>query len=392
MRQMEHKQFDAIITAIDEPMGIVKAVFSVFGNIDHGGDKIHAGAFAKTFAERGQKVLVLDNHNTQSTGDVIAKTLGLRELSREMLPAELQMKYPEATGGAEITAKFEPDKDKDPKSAAAFYRLKNNWLGEWSFGYDPLDFDFEPGPNKSTVRNIRTIKLYEVSPVLWGMNGATMTTDAKADVKVPWSTALVNTFPDGSFLFIEPGGEKDEEGKTVPRTLRHFVYRDGDGVIDLPHLRNAISRLSQAATGTVEGESWLTDTVRERLLTRARNLLEQENNKSQSPQPETKAGAMLSARNIEQLTSALQLIADILKRAGANQSEDEPMPEDEEIDIEMDGVIKSGSLPEATKAPTSPEAGPPESETPKPETKNYLLELAYIEAQLALLEVHYGNL
>ena len=60
-----------------------------------------------------------------------------------------------------------------------------------------------------------------------------------------WSTAYVNNLPDGSFFYIEPGGEKDEEGKTKPRTLRHLPYKDETGKVDLPHLRNAIARAPQ---------------------------------------------------------------------------------------------------------------------------------------------------
>lgn len=51
-----------------------------------------------------------------------------------------------------------------------------------------------------------------------------------------WNTAYVNTFPDSCFLYIEQGGNKDSEGKTVPRSLRHFPYKDKDGKIDLIHL------------------------------------------------------------------------------------------------------------------------------------------------------------
>ena len=60
-----------------------------------------------------------------------------------------------------------------------------------------------------------------------------------------WSTAYVNNLPDSSFFYIEAGGEKDEEGKTKPRSLRHLPYKDETGKVDLPHLRNAIARAPQ---------------------------------------------------------------------------------------------------------------------------------------------------
>ncbi len=61
-----------------------------------------------------------------------------------------------------------------------------------------------------------------------------------------WSTAEVNDLPDDAFLFVEDGGKKDDGGKTVPRSLRHFPYKGKDGAIDLPHLRDAIGRIPQS--------------------------------------------------------------------------------------------------------------------------------------------------
>lgn len=60
-----------------------------------------------------------------------------------------------------------------------------------------------------------------------------------------WSAAQVNDLPDSSFLYVEPG-EKDSEGKTTPRSKRHFPYKSSSGAIDLPHLRNAIARIPQS--------------------------------------------------------------------------------------------------------------------------------------------------
>jgi len=63
--------------------------------------------------------------------------------------------------------------------------------------------------------------------------------------KAVWSTAYVDTLPDSAFAYISPGGHKDAEGKTVPRSLRHLPYKDKDGHIDAAHVRNALARLDQ---------------------------------------------------------------------------------------------------------------------------------------------------
>lgn len=64
--------------------------------------------------------------------------------------------------------------------------------------------------------------------------------------KARWSRAYVNDLPDTAFLYIEAGGDKDEGGKTVPRSLRHFPVRDNRGEPDVPHLRNALARIPQS--------------------------------------------------------------------------------------------------------------------------------------------------
>ncbi len=85
--------------------------------------------------------------------------------------------------------------------------------------------------------------------------------------KATWSRAYINDLLDDAFLFIEQGGRKDEGGRTVPRTLRHFPVRDADGNLDLPHLRNAIARIPQAK---IPG---LTDADLKRLQDKAGKLL-----------------------------------------------------------------------------------------------------------------------
>jgi hypothetical protein len=51
--------------------------------------------------------------------------------------------------------------------------------------------------------------------------------------------AEINDLPDRAFAYIEPGGDKDDQGKTTPRSLRHFPVHDA------PHVRNALARLAR---------------------------------------------------------------------------------------------------------------------------------------------------
>src|SRR6266566_3221720 len=57
------------------------------------------------------------------------------------------------------------------------------------------------------------------------------------------SGAAINNLPDSDFAYIESGGSKDSEGKTVPRSLRHFPIHDA------AHVRNALAPAPQSPFG-----------------------------------------------------------------------------------------------------------------------------------------------
>src|SRR5262245_24863283 len=57
------------------------------------------------------------------------------------------------------------------------------------------------------------------------------------------SRKSINDLPDSAFAYIEPGGKKDSEGKTIPRSLRQFPVHDE------AHARNALARATQSPFG-----------------------------------------------------------------------------------------------------------------------------------------------
>lgn len=57
------------------------------------------------------------------------------------------------------------------------------------------------------------------------------------------TAAQMNDAPDSDFAYIEPGGTKDGQGRTVPRNKRHFYIGDA------AHVRNALARASQSPFG-----------------------------------------------------------------------------------------------------------------------------------------------
>lgn len=203
---MERKTSPAFVTKTDDELGIVETVFAVFGNLDLGNDIIHPGAFAKTFVERGHKVKLLDQHNTDSVLRVLGKPLSFRELTADELPTDLLKEYPEATGGAWAQVQFNM---KTQAGHDAFQHFRAGDISEWSFGYDALDKDFAE-IDKVEVRNLRTIKLYELSPVIWGMNPATTTTSAKEEKPAPEETE--NSI---RIRVKDPGGFQEDSFRTI---------------------------------------------------------------------------------------------------------------------------------------------------------------------------------
>jgi hypothetical protein len=89
-------------------------------------------------------------------------------------------------------------------------------------------------------------------------------------LKAALTTADRDALPDGSFLYIEPGGSKDADGKTTPRSHRMFPYRDSTGTIDIAHLRAAAQDIPKSS---------LAKDLQSKLQIRAEKLLGQQHSK-----------------------------------------------------------------------------------------------------------------
>jgi hypothetical protein len=69
--------------------------------------------------------------------------------------------------------------------------------------------------------------------------------DIKKLLEAEWDTEYINKLPDEAFAYIESGGEKDEQGKTTPRSLRHLPFKNAQGNLDHDHVVAALQRLDQ---------------------------------------------------------------------------------------------------------------------------------------------------
>ncbi len=291
--------------------GIVETVFAVMGNVDEGGDVIHPGAFSKTFAERGRKVRVLDHHRTGSIMDAIGKPLELRELTRDQLPGDVLARFPDATGGAYAKVQLLMDTE---EGRGAFARIKAGAVDEWSFGYDALDADYSKAVKDGaevTVRNLRSLRLHELSPVLWGMNRATQTISAKAEAE-----------PVEAKPKPEAGESRDDYlARCVPQVMDEGTATDNDQAVAM------CSSMYERGKGAPEDAMPETESTSE---------------------PERKAGRVIAKRNAERLGRALAELNSVLKDAGLLEieepdEEDEPAPAKERAAVE-DGEPKAGPV------------------------------------------------
>jgi len=137
--------------------GEYEGYFSIFTNTDDGDDVSHPGMFAKTIAERGRRVKTLAYHSFD-------KLIG-------PAPDELREDQVGLYAKGRLTIKNE-------NSEGAFWAnqvwalLKDNALTEGSFGYQAVKFDYENKDGRM-IRNLREVKLYEISFVPLGMNPLT---------------------------------------------------------------------------------------------------------------------------------------------------------------------------------------------------------------------------
>jgi len=181
--ERKQKIFPSMTMGLDDETGIVEAYVSVMGIMDHDmpPDIIEYGAFGKSLEERGpngsSKIRVLWQHQWT---EVIGMPLVIQEHSRDLLPEAVRMRYPNASGGLFTRTQLVMDVQRG-REAYALY--KAGAMSEWSIGFDAVLAELDKVEG-ATVRRIKEIRLWEYSPVTWGANPATVTTDVKmADIQ-----------------------------------------------------------------------------------------------------------------------------------------------------------------------------------------------------------------
>lgn len=125
--------------------GSFEGYASIFGNIDLGGDVIERGAFKEIVKGRDGKVKILNQHNMRDpigTAEIKQDDKGLFFQGQLILEAA--------------------------SARSAYALMKGGALDGMSIGYDVL----EGGAKilESGIRQLKSLKLWEISPVTFGMN------------------------------------------------------------------------------------------------------------------------------------------------------------------------------------------------------------------------------
>lgn len=347
------KSFPVFVTKVIEDEGIVEAIVSVMGFPDHGRDVVHPGAFTKTINERFKQIRVLDAHNTDSIECVIGLPQDMRELRRDELPPEILTKYPTATGGLWTRTKYLLDV---PEGLGAFVRIKTGAINEYSFGYEALDFDYgevEVDGKKVRVRNLRTIKLWEYGPVIWGMNSATTTTDIKQSLTSDDTSSVPKNVSDDPEKVEQPASTDSSKELTADGP----VQRIGDYIHGC-----MIEAFTQRAAwlyscGYLTEPQWkaLSESMT-RHLTEFRAGLDDEvalipigyyghyGAMSGDPSIDIKVGRTLSNSNALRIRGAFEALLEVLQNAGLYGDEDDDQSPETDED--------KGTEPSARPAPS----------------------------------------
>lgn len=147
--------------------GQFTAYASVFGNKDHYGDVVVAGAFAKDlerWEKSGNPIPLLFGHNMSDPDFNIGAVLEAKEDDHGLL----------------VTAELDLE---NPKAKQTYRMLKGRRINQMSFAYDIIEGgpasrrkdgdEDEDDPETETYYELRELKLYEVSVVTVGANEET---------------------------------------------------------------------------------------------------------------------------------------------------------------------------------------------------------------------------
>jgi len=369
---MEYKNFQSKVIASEDRE--VTSLYSVAGHIDNALDRMLLGAFTKTLLERADRVKVLWQHDTMSPP--IGVPVELREISREQLPDSYLGQFPDAMGGLLGVVKY----INTPRGNEVLTGIKEGAITENSIGFEAIKYDYAPHSidgKTVNIRNIRECRLWDISPVNWGMNDAARVliksaaidfkdTGFEPDTTVKMNPPVLSDFTEKEWSDLDDG-EKIRisehygwSGKEIPSAFEdlqfphHIPSKSGIGLAIWDGVNAAMTALMKDS-----GKS-LTDSDKQGVYNHLAKHFSQFGKESPSWHvvefanltslltiEEFKVGRVLSERNLARLKDAISVLTDVLLEA-------EPQIEVEPDEDDMtENVVETYSLDTIANALTS---------------------------------------
>lgn len=173
---------------IDEANGIVKGYGSYFNNVDSDNDIITQGAYSKTLKENGHRVRYVNQHR-------IDQPLGkFSELGENQDGLYFVAEIPKTRLGSDV-----------------LLLMKSGVITENSVGIVPIVKAMRP----DGIRELKEVKLYEISAVTLAANPMAMITDAKGEVNYD----LISKRFDALNSVIKKENVSDELGYAIESEL-----------------------------------------------------------------------------------------------------------------------------------------------------------------------------
>lgn len=169
-----HKTFAAKVTPAakdsGDPEGTFEALVSVFGNKDHDGDVVEAGAFTKTLAEwviKGQPIPLVWSHQYNDVDNFIGEIQTIEETAE----------------GLKIKGLYDLD---HPKAARIYKLMKRGLIAEFSWSGHVREYEWLEDDEESWWPGMKMldIDLWEAGPCFKGANPDTELLSIKSDGSV----------------------------------------------------------------------------------------------------------------------------------------------------------------------------------------------------------------
>lgn len=234
---MQYKKLQTAYKEVNND-GTIKAIVSVFGNVDLAGETVVYGAFTKSLQKKLPKGVWMHDWNKSIAITVSAKEL---EAGDPLLPESLKQ-----YGGLLIEGKFNLEltpagTPANPDAYRAWSDLKFGAIDEFSIGYEVLNSDVKDG-----VRLLTEMELFEWSPVLVGANRETALLGIKSLGFNEHITAAGAAVKDALNRVIERAQVREQKaGRTFSQANHTALSEFAEAVIDAG---KKIKELLQTAT------------------------------------------------------------------------------------------------------------------------------------------------